>query len=158
MTAHRMRKLFPNRQSFENAAGPKWTLDLKTRVLTMLVVLTDVSGNFTMSWGLKHSGSLFGVSPLAYLHLIFNPYVLLGTTLLVIWLLSRMLLLGWADLSYVLPMTSLSYVCNELTGHYLLGEQIGWPRWAGTLMITAGAVVVGLTRSNTTDERKELAL
>jgi hypothetical protein len=91
-----MRKLFPNRPSFENAGGPKWRLDLKTRVLTMLVVLTDVSGNFTMSWGLKH-----------------QSWVVLGTTLLLIWFLSRTILPGWADLSYVLPVTSFSYVFTK---------------------------------------------
>ena len=73
----------------------------------MLVVLTDVSGNVSMSWGLKHQGPLFGVSPLVYLSLIFNPWVVLGTTLLLVWLLSRIILLGWADLSYVLPLGGL---------------------------------------------------
>lgn len=153
-----MKKLLLNAQSLEKIARSNWTLDLKTKLLTLLVVLADVSGNFTMSWGLKHQSGLFGVSPLVYLRLIFNPWVVLGTTLLLVWLLSRMILLGWADLSYVLPITSLSYVCNELTGHYLLGEQIAWPRWTGTLMITAGAAVVGLTRSNTTDMPKEPTL
>ena len=153
-----MKTLLLNAQSVEKIARPNRTLDLNTKLLTLLVVLADVSGNFTMSWGLKHQGALFGVSPLVYLRLIFNPWVALGTTLLVVWLLSRMILLGWADLSYVLPITSLSYVCNELTGHYLLGEQIAWSRWTGTLMITAGAAVVGLTRSNTTDMPKEPTL
>jgi len=111
-----MKTLFLNPQSSERVVGPKWTLDLKTKMLTMLVVLTDVSGNVSMSWGLKHQGPLFGVSPLVYLSLIFNPWVVLGTTLLLVWLLSRIILLGWADLSYVLPTTSLSRVLNALTG------------------------------------------
>ena len=145
-----MKTLFLNPQSSEKVVGPMWTLDLKTKMLTMLVVLTDASGNVSMSWGLKHQGPLFGVSPLVYLRLI--------STLLLVWLLSRIILLGWADLSYVLPTTSLSFVLNALTGHYLLGEQISWPRWTGTLMITAGAAVVGLTRSNTTDVPKEPVL
>ena len=153
-----MKTLFLNPQPSEKVAGPKWTLDLKIQMLTMLVVLTDVSGNVTMSWGLKHQDPLFGVSPLVYLRLIFNPWVVLGTTLLLVWLLSRIILLGWADLSYVLPTTSLSCVLNALTGHYLLGEQISWPRWTGTLMITAGAAAVGLTPSNTTDVPKEPVL
>jgi hypothetical protein len=79
----------------------------------MLVVLTDVSGNFTMSWGLKHQSAVFGISPLVYLRLIFDPWVVLGTTLLLIWFLSRTILLGWADLSYVLPVTSFSYVFTK---------------------------------------------
>ena len=52
--------------------------------------------------------------------LIFSPWVLLGTTLLIFWLLSRMTLLGWADLSYVLPVTSIGYVLSAILGKILL--------------------------------------
>lgn len=142
-------------QSFEKAARPMWRLDLKTGLLTTLVVLADVSGNVMMSWGLKHQDVLLGISPLVYLRLIFDPWVVLGTTLLLVWFLSRIILFGWADLSYILPVTSFSYVLIALTGHYLLGEQVAWPRWIGTLMITAGAAVVGLTSPMTTERSKE---
>ncbi len=75
---------------------------------------------------------------------IFSPYVLLGITLLILWLLSRMALLSWADLSYVLPVTSLGYVASALIGRFFLGEQISPVRWGGTLLIVAGTVLVGL--------------
>lgn len=150
-----MRTLFLNPQSFSKGADPDWTLDLKTTLLTLFVVLTDVTGSATVSWGLKHQGPVIGGSPLVYLRLILDPRVMLGTSLLLVWLLSRSILLGWADLSYVLPITSFTYVLNALAGHYFLGEQIPWPHWTGTVMITSGAVVVGLTRSNTTDVRRE---
>ncbi len=39
-------------------------LRLKTRILTVVVVLTNVFGNFLMSWGLKHRGALLGDSVL----------------------------------------------------------------------------------------------
>ena len=134
------------------------SVDLKTQMLIIVVVITDVFGNLTMSWGVKRGTAFRGFSPLFYMHLIFNPWVLLGAALLLLWLLSRMILFSWADLSYVLPITSFSYVFNEVTGHYLLGEQISWARWLGTVMITAGAAVVGLTQSNTTAGPMESAL
>lgn len=143
--------LFLNPLPLEKLADFKPALDLKTPLLTILVVLADVSGNTTMSWGLKHQNPLVGVSPLAYLALIFDPWLVLGTALLLVWFLSRVILFSWADLSYVLPVTSFSYVLNALTGHFLLNEHIAWPRWIGTLIITAGAVLVGLTPANSTD-------
>jgi len=152
-----MKTLSVNPPVLQKVVGPARTFEPKIKLLVILVLLADVSGNSSMSWGLRHQGALFGVSPLVYVRLIFNPWIVLGTTLLVVWLLSRMILLGWADLSFVLPITSFSYVFNELTGHYLLGEQIPWPRWVGTIMITAGAAVVGLTRSNTTGEPRGAA-
>jgi uncharacterized membrane protein len=63
--------------------------------------------------------------------------------LLIVWLLSRMTLLSWADLSYVLPVTSLGYVLVALLGRWLLDERITATRWAGILLIVAGVALVG---------------
>jgi len=127
----------------------------KTHVLTAFVVLTNVLGNFFLSWGLKHQPIELGISPLHYIRAIFSPAVLLGTTLLVFWLLSRMTLLGWADLSYVLPVTSIGYVFTVLIGRYFFGEQVSWQRWLGTVLIVTGMILVGLTLPNTTARREE---
>src|SRR5215472_4816813 len=118
-------------------------VDLKTKLLTVFVVLTNVLGNFSMSWGMKHQSAQLGFSPLAYIRLIFSPWVLLGTTLLLLWLLSRMALLGWADLSYVLPITSIGYVLTAFLGRYFFSEAISWQRWMGTALIVIGIVLVG---------------
>ena len=131
---------------------PHRRIDVKTKVLTAFVVLTNVFGNFAMSWGMKHQAVELGVSPLAYIRLIFSPWVFIGTSLLVLWLLSRMTLLGWADLSYVLPVTSIGYVIIEFLGRYFLGEQVSWQHWAGTVLIMIGISLVGLTSANTTQQ------
>jgi uncharacterized membrane protein len=125
-------------------------VDFKTKLLTAFVVITNVLGNFSMSWGMKHQSVDLGLSPLAYIRLIFTPWVLLGTLLLILWLLSRMTLLGWADLSYVLPVTSIAYVMSAVLGKVFFGEQVTWQRWLGTGFIMLGIVFVGLTSANTT--------
>jgi uncharacterized membrane protein len=127
-------------------------LDFKTKALTAFVILTNVLGNFAMSWGMKHQPNTLSDSPFVYIKTIFSPWVLLGTTLLVLWLLSRMTLLSWADLSYVLPVTSIGYVITAILGKYFFGEQITWQRWLGTGAIMIGMILVGLTRPNTTAE------
>ncbi len=129
-------------------------VDLKTKLLTGFVVGTNVLGNFAMSWGMKHQTVALGLSPVAYIRLIFTPWVLLGTTLLILWLLSRMTLLGWADLSYVLPMTSIGYVLSAVLGKVFFGEQVTWERWLGTVFIVIGIVFVGLTAANTTQREQ----
>jgi uncharacterized membrane protein len=126
---------------------------LKTNLLTAFVIGTNVLGNFFLSWGMKHQTTHLGISPLAYIELIFSPWVLLGTTLLSFWLLSRMTLLGWADLSYVLPVTSVGYVLTTVLGKYFFNEQISWHRWLGTMFIVIGITLVGLTLPNTTPAR-----
>ena len=49
----------------------------------------------------------------------------------IVWLLSHMALLSWADLSYVLPVTSIAYVLVALVGRFLLHEQVSPARWVG---------------------------
>ena len=51
---------------------------------------------------------------LGYIQVLFDPWVALGVVLLIVWLLSQMTLLSWADLSYVLPVTSVGYVLTAL--------------------------------------------
>lgn len=110
--------------------------DAKTRLFTVIVILTNVLGNFALSWGLKR-------------HSLFSPYVLLGVALLIGWLLSRMALLSWADLSYVLPVTSVGYVITVFIGQYFFDERITLARWLGSCLIVGGTVLVGRTYPRT---------
>ncbi len=81
-------------------------------------------------------------SPLSYITVLFQPWVSLGVVLLIVWLLSRMALLSWADLSYVLPVTSIGYVLVAVAGKVLLNEQISNRRWAGIALIVMGVALV----------------
>ena len=98
---------------------------------------------------MKHN-ALAGGGIFDYIKAIFNPWVMVGIALLILWMLSRMALLSWADLSYVLPVTSIGYVLAAVTGMLFLGERIGGRRWLGTLLIMAGAILVGRTSARTT--------
>ena len=76
------------------------------------------SGTFSLDLGHATAAALT-LPPLDYIPAIFTPWVALGISLLIVWLLSRMALLSWADLSYVLPVTSLGYVASALLGALL---------------------------------------
>ena len=125
-------------------------IQLKTRVLTAVVILANVLGNFFMSWGLKLRRVVLGSSATEYLEALLNPYVALGVSLLILWMLSRMTLLSWADLSYVLPVTSVGYVLSAAMGAMFLAEHVSAARWLGTLLIVAGTALVGSTAIRTT--------
>jgi drug/metabolite transporter (DMT)-like permease len=116
----------------------------KTRLFAAIVILSNTLGNFFIARGMKHL-AVPADAPLRMIQAIFTPWVALGICLLILWLLSRMALLSWADLSYVLPVTSLGYVANALMGHFFLGEDITLKRWAGTLLIVGGTALVGLS-------------
>ena len=116
----------------------------KTRAFAAIVILSNAFGNLSLTWGLRYGAGELTTSPLSFLRAIFSPWVSLGICLLIAWLISRMLLLSWADLSYVLPVTAFGYVLTAVLSRLFLGEQITPARWAGTLLIMAGVILVGL--------------
>ncbi len=125
-------------------------MPLKTRILTLVVILSNVLGNFALSLGMKAQTMAAvsnGVMP--YIRAFFSPMVLLGVALLILWMLSRMALMSWADLSFVLPITSIGYVISAMMGKFFLDENISPQRWAGTLLIMAGMALVSFTPART---------
>ena len=109
---------------------------LKTRIFTALVVISNILGNFSLTWGMRQVGSVVSLSPWPYIAALFNPWVALGVSLLIVWLISQMTLLSWADLSYVLA---------ALAGRVFLHEEISLARWAGIALIMGGVIVVSRT-------------
>jgi uncharacterized membrane protein len=130
--------------------SPVKAVRLKTRIFTAIVVLTNVLGNSFLSRGMQSVGELLSLSPIPYIRALFNPWVAVGVSFLILWLLSHMALLSWADLSYVLPVTSIGYVLVALVGRFVLHEQVSLARWAGITLIMAGVALVGRTAPRTT--------
>ncbi len=114
-------------------------LRLKTRLFAPIVVLSGVMGNYFMKRGMPARLAF----PLDYVTVLFRPYVALGVLLLIFWLLTRMALMSWADLSYVVPVTSIGYALTALAGELFLREAISWKRWSGIGLIVAGVSLVG---------------
>jgi uncharacterized membrane protein len=123
---------------------------LKTRLFALIVVLSNAFGNCLLTLGLRQRPGRLALSPLEYILAIFDPWVAVGVALLILWLLSRMALLSWADLSYVLPVTAFGYVVSAFMGLIFLKEHISTERWAGTLLIAAGIFLVARTAPHTT--------
>ena len=102
------------------------------------VTLCASIGDSLLSRGMKQVGgiSLNHLSDviLAVLH----PSVALGILLLLGFFASYMTALSWADLTYVLPATSLGYVLLTLIAKFYLHESVTTARWIGVLLISAG--------------------
>jgi len=103
-----------------------------------------------MAWGMKHVPERMSLDPALFLRAMLNPFVAMGIAALILALLTRMALLSLADLSYVLPVTAIGYVIAVVLGKVFLHETITHQRWMGTLLIFAGALLVGSTPRKTT--------
>lgn len=58
-----------------------------------------------------------------------------------------MFALSWEDLTFVMPLTALTYVLNALLAGPALGEHLSATRWVGTILITAGVAIITTDKS-----------
>lgn len=87
-----------------------------------------------------------------------NPSIALGIVLLIGFFAAYMTALSWADLTYVLPATSLGYVLVALLSIFFLGEHVTLTRWIGILLVTGGVGFVAGGPSHTSKrERQRIA-
>lgn len=117
-------------------------------LLVLAVVLLNSFGDLLLAWGMRQSAHV-GVVPIAYLKAMANPFVELGICLLVLWMLTRMALLSWADLSFVLPVTGTAYILAAVLGKVFLHEIISGVHWFAICLIFVGTAVVGTTNQKT---------
>ncbi len=123
---------------------------LKTWSVLLIFLALKAAGNSWMAWGMKQVPEKMSMDPSLYLRAMLNPFVAMGVMALILALLTRMALLSLADLSYVLPVTAIGYVIAVFLGKVFLHETVSHQRWMGTLLIFAGALLVGSTSRKTT--------
>ena len=128
---------------------------MQTLLLSVTVIVLNGLGNLSLTWGLRHAVDPLGLHPLRYLRAMIDPFVAIGIALLILWLLTRMALMSWADLTFVLPVTSIGYVLSAVLGCVFLHEVVSIERWAGTFLIFVGAMLVGATTHHRTPDVPE---
>jgi drug/metabolite transporter (DMT)-like permease len=102
------------------------------------VTLCASIGDSLLSRGMKQVGSISLNHLPDVIFAVVNPSVALGILLLLGFFASYMTALSWADLTYVLPATSLGYVLLTLIAKFYLHEAVTTTRWIGVFMIAAG--------------------
>jgi drug/metabolite transporter (DMT)-like permease len=110
----------------------------KTLAFASFVILSNAFGNLFLSLGMRQSTASDN-----WVTQMFQPQAMLGIALLVAWLLARMAMLSWADLTYVLPVTAFGYVVSAALGMWFQAEVINGKRWIGIACIVLGVVLVG---------------
>ena len=122
---------------------------LKTMVLVLLAVLIGGTGHVLLSKGMKTVGDLTE-APASMLgamtaRALSSPWLLLGVALQATFFVMYLTLLSRANVSQVLPLTAIDYIVVALLARLLLAEPVTPARWAGIVLIAAGAVLVSRT-------------
>jgi len=134
--------------------SPHKTLHLKTYLMIAVMIIAGPLGNVLLARGMKHSGKLSIWPPVALFHTARNVFasgsIWLGVASLITFFVAYMLVLSWADYSFVQPASSLAYGVVALLGYLMLGEHVSPLRWLGIAVICIGVFVVGRTDPRTT--------
>src|SRR5271155_119182 len=121
-------------------------LQLKTFLLIAVMVIAGPLGNVLLSKGMKQAGTLavwpLSVVPHTALRVLEAGPIWLGIGSLLAFFLANILVLSWADYSYVQPASSVGYGVSALLAYFLLGEPVSPLRWMGIAIICLGVLVV----------------
>ncbi len=117
-----------------------------TAFMVLLIVFSNAAGDVYLTRGMKEIGDVSAISPMQFLgvlkRILTNRNFLFGVFCLSVSFFSFLAVLSWADLSFVVPATSIVYVVTILGAKFILKEEINRLRWAGTLLVCFGVALV----------------
>jgi uncharacterized membrane protein len=132
-------------------------LYVKTYLSISFMVLFGPLGNVLLGKGMKQIGAMSLGTPARALeflsHVLTSGTIWLGIGALLTFFLAYMLVLSWADYSYVQPASAVANGMSALLAHFMLHETITPTRWVGVLVICVGVLLVGQTPLRTTEPR-----
>jgi len=134
---------------------PSAGLHFKTYLLIFLMVMFGPLGNVLLGKGMKRIGAASVGTPAELFdflsRVLTSGTIWLGIGSLITFFVAYMLVLSWADYSYVQPASAVAYGMVALLAHFLLREVVTPVRWMGVLLICLGVLVVGQTPPRTTE-------
>jgi drug/metabolite transporter (DMT)-like permease len=77
-----------------------------------------------------------------------NPQILLGVFFEALFFLCLLILLARSDVSFLWPMTGLSFVFATLAALVFLHEHVSAVRWAGVVLIMIGAALISYSEQH----------
>ena len=130
-------------------------LHFKTFVMILIMIIAGPLGNVMLGMGMKSVGITAITSPSDLAHVAGRVFtttaIWLGVASLLTFFVANILLLSWADYSFVQPASSMAYGVVALLSIFLLGETVSPLRWTGIAIICLGVFIVGRTNVRTTE-------
>jgi drug/metabolite transporter (DMT)-like permease len=129
-------------------------LQFKTAVMILIMIIAGPLGNILLGKGMKTVGAVVVWPPAQLAHTLAQiattTSIWLGVATLLTFFVANILVLSWADYSFVQPASSMAYGVVALMGYFILGENIAPLRWLGIAIICLGVFIVGRTNPRTT--------
>jgi drug/metabolite transporter (DMT)-like permease len=117
-------------------------------VLTLLVV-SGTSGELCITHAMKSLGEMHDFRPAALLQFVWRAvrvgWVWLGVSLMAVAFFSLLAMLSFENVSFVVPITAISYAAGAAGATIFLRERINKQRWVGVGIVCVGVTIVWLS-------------
>ncbi len=125
-------------------------MSFRKYLILIAVSIFAASGDVCLARGMRDFGAVTLANASGLFAGLLNPWIIVGVLLLICFFSSYLTALSWADLTYVLPATAISYVFMALLAQQVLHEHITTRRWLGIALVTIGVGFVAAGPSRTT--------
>jgi bacterial/archaeal transporter family protein len=117
-------------------------------VLFALIVVAGTGGELCVSRAMKQVGEATSFHPAEIARVILRalrvPWMWIGVGMMALAFFALLGALSRMNVSFVVPVTALSYVAGALGGLGFLGERVSPQRWLGIGLVAVGVVFVFL--------------
>ena len=121
---------------------------MRTAIMIGLVVLAGSTGDVFIAKGMAQVGEISTMKLTELVGLLKriagSAYFQLGILCMAVSFFAFLAVLSWADLSFVVPATSLSFVITTGGAKLFLNEHVSALRWTGTLLVCLGVALISL--------------
>jgi drug/metabolite transporter (DMT)-like permease len=121
-------------------------MKLHEPLLLAIIVFVGTGGELAVTRAMKDIGEVHDFSPRNLLRVLVRAFsagwMWFGVLLMTIAFFALLAMLSWENVSFVIPVTALSYVAGALGGKFLLGERVTPMRWLGVLLVCLGVALV----------------
>jgi len=115
-------------------------------ILLLLIMVAGTGGELCVARTMQAVGPATDLRPAALIRLIVralqNGWMWLGFLLMAVGFFSLLEMFSLENVSFVVPVTALSYGFGALGGKVFLREQVTRKRWAGVLLVCLGVGLV----------------
>lgn len=111
-----------------------------------IIIFAGTGGELAVTRTMKGVGEVHSFAPANLLRVMMRAFrsgwMWLGLALMALSFFSLLMLLSWENVSFVVPVTALSYVLGALGGKFILGERVEARRWVGVALVCVGVLLV----------------
>lgn len=119
---------------------------LRELVLLFFIVIAGTGGELCLSRAMKQIGEVHDFHPVSILRVMGRAmmagWMWLALLLMATGFFALLGMLSIENVSFVIPVSALSYVVGAWGGSMLLGEKVTAQRWLGVLLVCLGVTLV----------------